>query len=189
MTENIHLTNYCPNGCEPMKSIMHLSEEEAFVMAKKLSSQADCSGFRRFGKDFSEYYPYRIKIENWLYKSFVNVGGKPEIKSPYYFVLEESQFFDNVFGNGIATKIRLSDIEPEHVSFTFGDSMTRFESNDTKPLLMLSDLTELLKKQSVSQFLSSINEQYKIIEAQLWSNKYHDKMFTVNNYELDKYAR
>lgn len=188
MFNEVYLTNYCPtdngsdsnNNCQPVKSITQLSKDQAFDMAKKLHSNAYCTGFRRFGDDFSDYYHFRLKVESWLYDSFVRAGGKPEISHPFYFVLDESHDFYQIFGEGISTKIRLGEIAKEHISFTFGDSMATFEKEGySTPLFTLAELKKMLGKQSISQFIESIKEQYVIIEAQLWSDRYHSKMLST----------
>jgi len=95
---------------------MELPEKEAFEMAYKLGLN-NGEAFYRF-KDFKNYYPRRIKTENWLYNWFLNAGGKPKIKHPIYFVLEGSDYLNEWFDNGKIIKIPLKIINDRHISFT-----------------------------------------------------------------------
>lgn len=55
-------------------------------------------------------------------KEFIELGGLPEEKHPLSFVIEGSDYLRDWFGNGIESRLRLSDIQPCHISFTIGDS-------------------------------------------------------------------
>ena len=86
-----------------MNSITRLPVEEAYALAKSLSNYAGISftSFSRFtNRDFDGYYKKRIRTEDWLYKSFIALGGKPKTKAPLYFVLGESNYLSHWFENG-----------------------------------------------------------------------------------------
>lgn len=149
-----------------MKSITQLPKEEAYKMAKALSSNNEGTAFGRFS-DFENYYPKRIKTEKWLYNSFIEAGGNPQVKNPYYFVLHHSTYLSEWFDNALITSILLKDIADEDISFTIGDSM----SKATTEIITKDDLVTMMNDfTTIDQFLESLDVHY--IEAQLWNNQY-----------------
>ena len=171
--QEIYLVNYCNTNCSPLKSITRLSKPEAFALAKNLSDQYSGTAFGRL-IDFDNYYPRRIQTEQWLYNCFLELGGKPATRHPLYFVLQGSDFLDQWFGKGIVTKLPLSNISSKHVSFTFGDSMAKYDKPERRDPFLKETLLELIDPYhgDVNLFLSSISEQYTYIEVQLWNDKY-----------------
>ena len=63
----------------------------------------------------------------FLYDNFIRVGGKPKEKHPLSFVLQGCDYLDSWFGKGISYKIKLSEICPDSVSFSLGDSCAQYE--------------------------------------------------------------
>lgn len=171
--QEIYITNYCNPNCSPFYSITRLSKSEAFSKAKDLSDKYSGIAFNRFA-DFENYYPGRIQTEEWLYNWFLKLGGEPDTKHPLYFVLQGSDFLDDWFEKGKVTKLSLNNISSKHISFTYGDSMAKFEKPERKNPFLKESLLELINhfNGDVNQFLSSIKEQYTYIEAQLWSDQY-----------------
>jgi hypothetical protein len=164
-----------------LSSITRLPIEDAYSMAKKLSQYTGVSftSFSRFSeKDFDGYYKKRIRTEQWLYNSFIALGGKPQNAHPLYFVLGESRYLNDWFENGINTKILLSDIESSDVSFTFGDSMSKMDSEDRMNLFTKESLFNFIYETTndVSAFLNELNKQNRYIEVQLWSDVYIENL-------------
>ncbi len=148
-------------------------------MAKELSDKNRGVAFNRFGEDYKGYYPHRIRTEKWLFDCFVALGGKPQTRHPFYFVLHGSDMLYKWFGEGSATKLLLSDIASCDISFTFGDSMSKMDKPERKDPFLKETLFDLINAHNgnVECFLNAIKEQYTYIEAQLWTNKY----FALNN--------
>jgi hypothetical protein len=164
-----------------LSSITRLPIDDAYSMAKKLSQYTGASftSFSRFSeKDFDGYYKKRIRTEQWLYNSFIALGGKPQNAHPLYFVLGESRYLNDWFENGINTKILLSDIESSDVSFTFGDSMSKMDSEDRMNLFTKESLFNFIYETTndVSAFLNELNKQNRYIEVQLWSDVYIENL-------------
>lgn len=120
--EQLYIINYKESGGEHFKSITRLSKEDAFLLAKKLSSHTN-SRNDRYGEYFKRYYEKRMNTEEVLYKQFVKNGGQPQTYHPIYFVLCENQGMSNFYGNSDFRKISLSEIPSEFISFTPRDSM------------------------------------------------------------------
>lgn len=170
--EKLTLVNYCHPDCIPLMNIMRQSKEDAFKMAKVFAdAHPETTAFYRFA-DFENYYKLRETQDKYLYKEFIAIGGKPETEHPLSFVIEGSKYLKEWFGNGIETRIPLSGIREEHISFTLGDSGAEYGRSGSVRLLGLHDMAELLAKQTgaFNDFLKVIGKQY--VEVQLWSDEY-----------------
>lgn len=181
--DKIYIINYCSAGCEPLKSITQLNEANAFDFANELSVNNSGTAFNRFN-DFINYYPKRIRTEEWLYDCFVSLGGKPTTRHPYYFVLHGSDYLNKWFGEGKITKLLLNDINTKDISFTFGDSMARMDNPKRKDPFLKETLLELIKKyeNNLDLFISNMCQDYHYIEVQLWNDIYlADGIELLNN--------
>jgi len=108
-------------------NICRLPEKEAFSLAYDMAANnTNTTAFYRFA-DFENYYPRRMRQDEYLYNLFIFLGGNPIEKHPLSFVLQGSDYLDNWFGNGVVNKIKLRDIPSEFISFTLGDSMASFK--------------------------------------------------------------
>lgn len=175
--DELYIANYCDKRCTPFASITSLPTEEAYAIAKKLSQHTGTSftSFSRFSeKDFDGYYKKRIRTEEWLYNSFVALGGKPKTTHPLYFVLGESRYLEDWFEKGSTTKILLSDINPYDISFTFGDSMSMMDAEDRKNPFTKDSLVHFIHETTndVGSYLNELNKQNRYIEVQLWNDSY-----------------
>jgi hypothetical protein len=161
-------------NCEPAKSITQLPEEEAFALAKKLYDENPCRAHNRFGPDFAEYYPHRLMTEKWLHNKFISLGGNPQTEHPYYFALQHCDNLFQNFNRGKITKIPLNSIDPLDVSFTFGDSVAKMNTPESRDPFLINKLIEYIELggNDVEKFLDSIKNEYTLIEAQLWTDKY-----------------
>ena len=172
--DQLYIINYCHNNCEPLKNIMRLPKEEAFVLAAKLAEEnKGRTAFWRFA-DFAVYYPERLSTDRLLYERFVALGGEPREEHPLSFVLQGSEYLDNWFDNGVVTKVALSKIESKHISFTLGDSMSTLKRNGNIQMLSKEELLEKLKEYpgNLEVFMEEIREKHGYIEVQLWSDEY-----------------
>ena len=171
---DLSIVHYCHPNCAPFMNICRLPKEEAFQQAYKMA--ADNHGeeaFWRF-KDFENYYPRRIRADEYLYSSFIALGGKPKEKHPLFFVLQGSKFLNNWFGNGSVTKIPLKNIPSEAISFTLGDSSVMMRDYGEATMHTKETLQSVLGEYSgsVDDFMGEVVDKYKYIEAQLWDDEY-----------------
>ncbi len=172
--DQLYIVNYCHNNCEPLKNIMRLTKKEAFALAGKLAEEnKGHTAFWRFA-DFAVYYPERLATDKLLYDRFVEMGGEPLEEHPLSFVLQGSEYLDEWFDNGIVTKIPLSKIESEHISFTLGDSMSTLKRNGDIQMLSKEELLQKVQEYpgTLEEFKEEIREKYGYVEVQLWSDEY-----------------
>ena len=177
MINNLYITNYCDKRCTPFQSITRLPGEEAYKLANELSQNAGPSftSFSRFtSSDFDGYYKKRRRTEEWLLDKIIGLGIKPKNKTPLYFVLGESSYLDKWFEEGIKTILYIKDINPEDISFTYGDSMSRMDSEDRMDPFSIETLSLFIKERTddVNAYLTELNKHNRYIEAQLWNDDY-----------------
>ncbi|MGN1249642.1 MAG: hypothetical protein ACI4XW_06140 [Candidatus Spyradocola sp.] len=165
------LVNYCHPDCVPLRNIMRLPKDEAFLLARSLAeAHPDTTAFYRFA-DFENYYTLRIRQDAYLRARFIEAGGRPEVSHPLSFVLEGSDYLRQWFAGGIETRLLLRDIDAVHVSFTIGDSGAEFQRNGCAELLTVDMLRARLQEQgNLKALLDAAGKHY--VEAQLWSDRY-----------------
>ena len=158
----------------PLRNICRLPKEEAFSFAYQMEKDnPETTAFYRFA-DFENYYPRRMKQDEYLYNLFVSLGGTPKEKHPLSFVLQGSDYLENWFGNGLVSRIKLQDIPSEFISFTFGDSMASFEKNGECIMYTKEMLQKEINRYSgtTDDYIKEIAAKYYYIEAQLWNDQY-----------------
>lgn len=176
-SNELQIVNYCHPHCEPFLNICRLPEAEAFALARRMSdSNPGITAFGRFA-DFENYYPRRMKQDEYLFDSFVRLGGKPIQTHPLSFVLQGSPYLDGWFGNGITSRVLLAGIPAEAISFTLGDSMAMQEKHGAVVMHTKDSLLNFLDAYAgtVDEFLAEIAGTCRYIEAQLWDDDYCKK--------------
>lgn len=186
MSAKLYLTNYSVRKGLPVGSITRLPKEEAFKVAKELAVNAEekFTSFSRF-RDFEGYYAHRVKVEKWLYEEFIASGGEPEYAQPIYFVLGKSDYLKEWFDDGEEVKIPLDAIDPEHISFTYGDSMSVYRRREEKSLLRKQSLLEFITSmgKDIETVVDELNQQNRYIEVQLWKDNYVEQYLNAHKYK------
>jgi hypothetical protein len=152
---------------------MRLEKEEAFLFASQIAKEnSGKTAFWRFA-DFENYYPRRVELDKYLYRAFIEMGGKPKELHPLYFVLHGSDYLCNWFDNGITKKISLKDIPDHAVSFTMGDS-SRYLNEKKLTMHTKQTLQKLMEQYPEKGIEDFIAEETKngYIEVQLWDDDY-----------------
>ena len=169
----LQIVNYCHKSCTPLMNIMRLPKDEAFALAYEMAGRnRNTTAFYRF-VDFENYYPRRLKTDKLLYECFTELGGKPLQQHPLSFVLQGSDFLDNWFDRGIVTKIPLDRVASEHISFTYGDSMTVLEKEGGFTMLTKDMLLKAIADfdGTAEEFLADVADRYHYIEVQVWDDE------------------
>ena len=144
------------------------SKDKAEKLAKE---NPDTTAFYRFA-DFLNYYPLRLKTDQYLYDNFFRLGGKPKEKHPLSFVLQGCDYLEHWFGNGMTYKIKLSEISSDSVSFSLGDSCAQYEKTGEIRQLTKEQLLAQIKdfNGNIENFVKNTAKPYSYIEAQLWDD-------------------
>lgn len=125
-----------------------------------------------------EYVVRRFETEKALRKLFVEKGGKPQRKNPYYLTLGNCDAWflgkKHCFGSMV---FDMEEFDPKTVSFTYGDSiptfMERFDDGKEyrKQVYTLDEIRELIDRYGYPQDWNAMeqNGPENYIEAQVWS--------------------
>ena len=117
-----HLYHYFKGSSLPLRSLTELPLEHSLQLARTLRG-SDVLAASRF--DEAELYiKRRRRVEQRLWNRFVALGGKPDRKQPFYFVVGRSRSFFERFEKDVRwARLELDSVAPELVSFTYGDSL------------------------------------------------------------------
>lgn len=131
---------------------------------------------------YNEHYlQHRINTEKSLYDQFVQKGGKPRIRTPYYFTLGKCNdwFYNqkNCFG---CIGFSVEEFDPAVISFTYGDSVPSFmpEFQDGKEyrsqVYTLDEIFKVIEKYGMPNIWNTFeqNGPENYIEVQIWTDEY-----------------
>ena len=180
MTIPNYITHYYLADRQPFLSLSELKLEKQHSIFNELLDRhkVDPTYHRRYGID---YINKRKTIENTLRSRFIERGGKPTRKHPFYFVLGDSAWFKHLNRNHSEIRISIKELNPATVSFTYPDSYVALSSN-TKPyhgkVFLLHELECVVNKYGLpvdDSFLNYdsywIGDFEKYIEFQIWENE------------------
>ena len=168
--DKLYIVHYYYPGTDPWKNIMNRPEKEAYRIAAELAGRHPyATSFGRFA-DFENYYPNRLKADEYVRKAFIHLGGKPKLLHPYSFTLNECEYLSRWFSEGEKLVLDLSGIPEEHISFTIGDSCAQI-TNGVEPQVLTKEM--LMKRiadygNSVEAFLKASLGKFEYVEVQLW---------------------
>lgn len=132
------------------------------------------------------YIGLRFLLEKRIREQFILKGGKPNRNDPFYFTLGECDWAKSWYINPGVIKIPLTDFNPDHISFTYPDSMVSFQFYDEPKLktyrkncngqiFLLSEISDLINEYGIpSEEKCKIEERLKYdkyIEAQVWDDE------------------
>ncbi len=132
------------------------------------------------------YLDLRFSLEKRIKMQFEQKGGRPNRNDPFYFTLGPCDWAKSWYINPGVIKIPLTDLNPEHLSFTYPDSMVSFQFHDEPKLdtyrkdcngqvFLLNELNDLIATYGLpSEEKSEAEERFKYdkyIEVQLWDDK------------------
>jgi hypothetical protein len=120
------VTHYHLAGRRPFLSLSELGDAELAAVL------ADLRGLRRAGKQHRPFGPrymdLRRRTEARLRELFVAVGGQPERRTPHYFVLGDSPWYEGLAEKMDHVQLPLSTLPPGQTSLTYPDSFTAMGS-------------------------------------------------------------
>ncbi|GKX34438.1 MAG: hypothetical protein MnENMB40S_20560 [Rhizobiaceae bacterium MnEN-MB40S] len=115
------ITNYYSLSDHPFQNLSELAPDERTAVLEELRTRkAQNPAFKRvFG---SAYMEFRRRTEAKLHAMFKDRGGKPERKSPHYFVLGTCEWFAGLYPDPETVTLDWRSLPREIVSFTYPDS-------------------------------------------------------------------
>ncbi len=163
----------------PFRNITEYGQEKAKIIQSKITE-----GWN--SKRPKNYLDLRFALEDRIKEQFILKGGKPNRKAPFYFTLGDCEFAKSWYVNPGVIKIPLTDFKPEHVSFTYPDSMVSYQLYDEPKLktyrkdcngqiFLLEDINALIKEHGLPTTEKSQSEERfiydKYIEVQVWDDQ------------------
>ena len=178
----IILTHYYHKDDAPFQSLSSLDEDKALKVISDLGDRTGLA-YRRF-KDPHSYLKRRRETESWLRHEFVQKGGRPISKYPHYFVVEQARWIEEAYDDqSHKIQIPISAFSPEHISFTYTDSMVSYwlQSQTDKvyyhpeyhgQVFLLEEIINIIDKFGIpdEEWRTDEARRYNLfIEAQIWS--------------------
>lgn len=175
-----YLYHYYELDNGPFRNITELGFEKATDVQSKISD-----GWN--SKRPPNYIELRFALETRIKKQFVSKGGKPNRDDPFYFTLGACEWAKSWYIDPGVVKICLSDLNPDHVSFTYPDSMVSFQFHDEPKLstyrkeengkvFLLNEIDEVINKHGIptkEKWESQEEMKYdRYIEAQVWDDSF-----------------
>ena len=174
-----YITHYHLRDRQPFLSLSELDLKEQQIFDELLVRHQTDPGYRRrYGQN---YLVSRKAVEAALRARFIERGGKPARKYPFYFVLGKSTWFQYLNENQSEIRILLKDLNPATASFTFPDSYVSLSSK-TEPyhgkVFLLDELESFVAEYGLPNDDTSLNyERYwlgsfeKYLEVQIWEDE------------------
>lgn len=114
------ITHYHPAADPPFRNLSDARDDELPAILEKLAARRLSGSKRMFGRS---YMGLRRQTETKLRNLFVAAGGRPERDAPHYFILGNSEWFANLYGDTKSVRLPLSVLDPAAASFTYPDSV------------------------------------------------------------------
>jgi hypothetical protein len=167
------LYHYYEQSRGPFRSLSDLPLEEA---------EAILSAIRQRGEGFAsqrklDYLGIRRELEDYVRARFIEKGGQPVRLRPHYMILGKCDWLKSWYKEGCELCIPLSQFDPCHVSFTYGDTFPAMRYADGKPyrrqVYTLAELPELIACYGLPQDWNADGTYGpdRYIEAQIWSDE------------------
>lgn len=125
----LFLYHYYDAATGPFRNLSALSIEEAKQVQESLQQNKNMFASQRA----DDYIIIRRDLEMCARDLFIAKGGRPTNKYPHYMTLGPSDWIKQWYQNGREVKIPLDDVEPEMISFTYGDLFPTMRYKDDKP--------------------------------------------------------
>ncbi|WP_109302697.1 hypothetical protein [Aquimarina sp. AU474] len=134
----------------------------------------------------ANYIELRFDLEKRLKNAFARKGGEPNRNDPFYFTLGECDWVKSLYANPGVVKIPIENFNPQHISFTYPDSMVSFQFHDEPKLemyrkkcngqvFMFSEINSLIDEfgmPSEEKWQSIEKMKYdRYIEVQVWDDE------------------
>lgn len=172
----LYLYHYYEAEHGPFRSLSGLSEEEAERVMRELKRQ----GAAFAGKRPDDYMTVRRQLEQKARDLFIRKGGQPAKPYPHYMTLGECDWIRQWYVDGRQLQVRLDEVDPLAISFTYGDLFPTMRYADSKPyrqqVYVKREMMELIGQYGWPQRWNAdgANGPERYIEAQIWDDRILD---------------
>lgn len=144
-------------------------------------AEAVLNEIRRAGLGFAsrraeDYLTIRRALETYVRARFIDKGGAPVRARPHYMILGRCEWVKSWYAEGCELSLALACFDPQHVSFTYGDTFPAMRFSDGKPyrrqVYTLFELPEVIERYGLPQDWNpnGAGGPDRYIEAQVWSD-------------------
>jgi len=126
---DLYLYHYYDAATGPFQNLSALSIEEALQVQRRLKQNKNWFASQRA----DDYMNIRRDLEARARALFTAKGGKPTKEYPHYMTLGPCEWIKKWYPNGKEIRILLDDMQPEMMSFTYGDLFPTMRYLDDKP--------------------------------------------------------
>ncbi len=170
----MYLYHYFDKRSGPFKSISRLPFEDASKVLEKMKTDRPGSFC---AKRDDAYIQKRMNCESLIRKQFEAKGGKLEIASPHYLVVEHCPWLYSWYEQPDYIKIPVKEFDLKTLSFTYGDSMPAFAVKDGKEyrqkVYTYEEILEIIDKYGLPQDWNKDGTKgpERYIEVHVWSDE------------------
>jgi len=169
------LYHYFEKSKGPFLSLTALSLGDAAEIQRKLVSDNKTFAAQRN----EQYLSRRYELEKLVRAMFIEKGGKPQRKTPHYFVIGECPWLAAWYEQADYIKIPIEEFNLQTVSFTYGDTFPTFSPNVTdgleyrKKVYVYEEILEVIERYGMPQDKRDkpVFAQPCYVEAQVWSDE------------------
>jgi hypothetical protein len=169
----LFLYHYYDAETGPFRNLSALSIEEAQQVQRRLQQNKNMFASQRA----DDYIVIRSGVESYARDLFIAKGGRPTNKYPHYMTLGPCEWIKQWYQNGREVKIPLDDVEPETISFTYGDLFPTMRFKDDKPyrgkVYLKNEILQLVDEYGWPQDWNKNGENgpERYIEVQVWDDR------------------
>ena len=182
------LYHYYERDFGPFATLTALPLEEA----RKVLLDKKAEG-KFHNPDIDGFLKSRYDRDRKLRDAFIDRGGKPQRTAPVYMMLGEHKQWESAYENPAIIKIKLSELDPLTVSFTYGDSFAVFnpalfgKEAYWNKVYFTSEILEIIDRYGYPPYVAydfkrgiyptdkHINHHLKYVEAHVWNDEVLEK--------------
>lgn len=182
----MYLYHYFDKRTGPFRSLTMLSDGEAREMLARVKTDRP-GGFCAQRDD--SYLDKRRSCEAILRREFAAKGGRIELPSPHYLVVEHCPWLYSWYEQPDFLKIPIEEFDVNTLSFTYGDSMPTFAVDDgreyRKQVYTYDEILGIIEKYGLPQDWNAngASGPERYIEVHAWSDETVRKYYRHNTEE------
>ncbi|WP_020616448.1 hypothetical protein [Paenibacillus daejeonensis] len=168
------LYHYYEKERGPFRNLSTLPADEAQLILDQLKLQQQVFASKRS----DDYLRTRQTLEARARSLFIQKGGKPAQRYPHYMTLGPCNWLKQWYNEGEVVSIPLDAIDPQIISFTYGDLFPTMRYKDGKPyrekVYTREEIMNVVQLYGWPQVWNHDGSKgpERYIEAQLWDDSF-----------------
>jgi hypothetical protein len=157
----------------PFQSLSDIGLQDAEIILQRIRQEGVVFASNRN----QEYLTFRKSLEEKIRQLFIEKGGGPKRITPHYFILGDCDWVKSWYREGRDIRVQIKTIDPNVISFTYGDSFPAMRYQDGKAyrgkVYTLEELPGLIEKYGLPQVWNSEGKYgpERYIDAQVWDDE------------------